>query len=184
MGDIEHRAYYSGSLPAGHIEKEGDVIGKKLTCERKTGDPITGSVFEQIPGTSMVEELGPGEVLMALDISYIEPIIEELHAGCRISIVSTEKEKSFEPDTILSAGLVNDETEKIISPNIVVIDSQIIIKNPEIVEIRVPEKKDESLLVSTGKDNPYIFIKCSINEAPVISRITKEDKYKIFMERM
>jgi hypothetical protein len=197
--DIEYQEYYSGSLPAGYIEKKGDVIGKILSCERRSGDPITESVFEKVSRTSMVEELGPGEVLMALDISFIEPLVEELNAGNRISIVSTEKEKTNDLNPGIKTASVAGKTDNkndtyneadtyqdysIISPNIIVIDGHIIIKNLEIVDIRVPGIKEESLLVSSRKANPYIFIKCSINEAPVISRITKEDKYKIFMERM
>ena len=197
--DFDYQEYYISSLPAGYIEKKSDVIGKKLTCERKAGDPITESVFEKVSRASMVEELGPGEVLMALDISYVEPLVEELDTGSRISIVSTEIEKtnSFSPDINNTTGdgknsdkntdndqIYSDQDYSIISPNIIVIDRQIIIKNLEIVAIRVPEIEEENLLVGSRKNNPYIFIKCSINEAPVVSRITKEDKYKIFMEKI
>ena len=198
--DTEYREYFRDSLPSGYFEKKNEVTGKKISCERKTGDPVTASVFEKVSGTSMIEELGPGEVLMALNISYIEPLIGELAAGSRISIISTEREKSigFSQGINATSGdekingskyIASDDRAayqdySIISPDIVLIDGHIIIKNLEIVDIKIPEIKEENLLTGSKKDNPYIFIKCSINEAPVISRITKEDKYKIFMERI
>ena len=135
--DIDLIQYYKNSLPAGFIEKKEDVIGKKLMCQRKAGDPVTASVFEQEPRKSIVEKLKEGEVLMALDISYTEPLIDELVVGSCISIVSTEKEKpeSFTAVQNNNSTAAEDYVHNdisLISENIIIIDRQLIIRNLEI----------------------------------------------------
>jgi hypothetical protein len=188
-GDISYIQYFKGSVPHGYFDKKDDVIGRKLTCERKAGDPITESVFKGNVQVNMVKNLKDGEVLMALDVPYTEPLIEELDIGRHISIVSTEKEKlySFNTGANNSATYESNEHENHSYSNnyadVVFIDGQVVIKGLEIVDIRIPEIKDDNLLTGSGKDNPYLFIKCSMNEAALISRITKEDKYKIFLEK-
>lgn len=188
-GDISYIQYFKGSIPHGYFVKKEDVIGKKLTCERKAGDPITESVFKSNGQVSIIENLKDGEVLMALYIPYIEPLIEELDTGMHISVVSTEKEKlySFSTGENNSVAYEGNEQENHSYSNnyadVVFIDGQAVIKGLAIVDIRIPEIKDDNLLTGSGKDNPYLFIKCSINDAPVISRITKEDKYKIVLEK-
>ncbi len=68
--------------------------------------------------------------------------------------------------------------------NIMIIDGQIIIKNLKIVDIKKTDTESNGLIAAKNKSSWCIFIKCSIKEAPVISRITKEDKYKIFLEKV
>jgi hypothetical protein len=68
--------------------------------------------------------------------------------------------------------------------NIMIIDGQIIIKNLKIVDIKKTDTESNGLITAKNKSSWCIFIKCSIKEAPVISRITREDKYKIFLEKV
>ena len=70
-----------------------------------------------------------------------------------------------------------------VSEKIVVVSSQIVIRNLEIVEIKKIANKEKNVISNNAKDTSYIYIKCSIKEAPLISRITKEDKYKIIVEK-
>ncbi len=65
-----------------------------IKAERKTGDPLTTGLFSgEDTAKSMFEELAEGEVLMAINLNYQEPLMDELKIGNNISIVSTEKEK-------------------------------------------------------------------------------------------
>jgi len=190
--DLEYIQYYKSSLPEGFMDNMDIIIGKKIICERKAGDPITESVFEQTGSVKIIDKIEKGEVLIALDISYSEPLIDELEAGNCISIVSTEKEKmqnySQDKDSVLvedKIGCFDKDPGNIFyfsSPDVVIIDEQIVIKDLEIVDIKIPKTENENLLTGSKK-NPYLFIKCTIDEAPVISRITKDDDYKIFLEK-
>jgi hypothetical protein len=281
--DIRMLPYYKQALPEGYVSKKSEIVGVLIKVERKKGDPLTTNFFSSEDITkSMFEGLAEGEVLMAINLNYQEPLMDELKVGNNISVVSTEKEKdsnySFissqvtsgiygnsintstgtEPeitsddtldetfgsssnevsdsssnkttgtaqnDTLesisveTSGGAIDDNEivaiDKIVSnksdkntevttdesagstgksiidlnsyslaENILVIDGQIIIKNLKIVNIMKTDSENNGLIGTKGKSNWCIFIKCGIKEAPVLSRITKEDKYKIFLEKV
>jgi hypothetical protein len=289
--DIRMLPYNKQSLPEGYISEKSEIIGMLIKAERKTGDPLTTGLFsDEDTAKSMFEGLAEGEVLMAINLNYQEPLMDELKIGNNISIVSTEKEKdssyystgnrvtsgaygnsvniaaanadeitagdtsnkttdtSANESTVSSsnkaAETVPNETEESISTettvstttetkggttgdtvivaenvttgnttdentvdvtdentvstgksiidlnsfslaeNIMIIDGQIIIKNLKIVDIKKTDTESNGLIAAKNKSSWCIFIKCSIKEAPVISRITKEDKYKIFLEKV
>jgi len=79
---------------------------------------------------------------------------------------------------------INTAVYKDLSENIVVVDSQIVIRNLEIIAIEEQASEQSNILISSKKSSYYIFLKCSISEAPVISRVTKENNYKIIMEKI
>ena len=281
--DIRMLPYYKQALPEGYISEKTEIIGMLIKAERKTGDPLTIGLFSgEDTAKSMFEELAGGEVLMAINLNYQEPLMDELRIGNNISIVSTEKERdsnyysagnqitsgsygssvnvatvntaeitagdlSDEPGVSSSnedadsssnktaetapnetaeststetsgdttgetASVTIDETSGGIADrntgitpdkttgstgksiidlnsfslaeNIMVIDGQIIIKNLKIVDIKKTDTESNGLIAAKNKSSWCIFIKCSIKEAPVISRITKEDNYKIFLEKV
>jgi hypothetical protein len=281
--DIRMLPYYKQALPEGYVSEKSEIIGMIIKAERKTGDPLSTSLFSDEDTTkSMFEGLAEGEVLMAINLNYQEPLMDELNIGNNISIVSTEKEKdsNYYPDgsqdtsgaygnsiniaaasaaeitaddissetgstsanettdsssnkgaksapsetaesvstettvgstdeiaivtldetsggtTDGNIGSAPDETtgstvKSIIdlnsfslAENIMIIDGQIIIKNLKIVDIKKTDTESNGLISAKNKSSWCIFIKCSIKEAPVISRITKEDKYKIFLEKV
>jgi hypothetical protein len=289
--DIRMLPYYKQSLPEGYVAEKSEIIGMLIKAERKTGDPLTTSLFsDEDIAKSMLEGLAEGEVLMAINLNYQEPLIDELKIGNNISIVSTEKEKDSNyystgsqvssgaygnstniatanvpeitsgntPDETVgtssnetsdsssdeaaksapgetaeststettagasaetkggttseaeiviidktsggttdgNTGSTPDETagstvKSIIdlnsfslAENIMIIDGQTIIKNLKIVDIKKTDTESNGLISAKNKSSWCIFIKCSIKEAPVISRITKEDKYKIFLEKV
>jgi hypothetical protein len=291
--DVMMLPYYKQALPEGYISKKSEAIGMIIKAERKTGDPLTTGLFsDEDTAKSIFEGLAEGEVLMAINLNYQEPLMDELKIGNNICIVSTEKEKDsnyyFDSSQVSSGAYGNNvniatinaaeitegggssetggssssetadslsnktavtveststettigtlteiegdatgETEIVtvddaaestpdeasgvasdentgstpdkntrstgksiidlnsfsLAENIMIIDGQIIIKNLKIVDIKKTETESNGLITAKNKSSWCIFIKCSIKEAPVISRITKEDKYKIFLEK-
>ncbi len=289
--DVRMLPYYKQALPEGYISEKSEIIGMLIKAERKAGDPLTSGLFagDDIV-KSLFEGLKEGEVLMAINLNYQEPLMDELKIGNNISIVSTEKEKDSNyyfaggqvtsdaygtstdiaaagsPETTVGGTLdetaessssevaeiapdetaessstktagnitdkttettvvetaivtiseITDETTKenegskpdensgmvksenaggtgksiidlnsfSLAENIIIVDGQIIIKNLKIVDIKETDAESNGLIASKNKSTWCIFVKCSIKEAPVISRITKEDKYKIFLEKV
>jgi hypothetical protein len=106
--------------------------------------------------------------------------IDETSAGI------TDENKDSKPDeTAGSTGKsIIDLNSFSLTENIMIIDGQIIIKNLKIVDIKKTDTESNGLIAAKNKSSWCIFIKCSIKEAPAISRITKEDKYKIFLEKV
>lgn len=274
--DIRMLPYYKQALPEGYVSEKSEIIGMLIKAERKTGDPLTTGLFsDDDTAKSMFERLAEGEVLMAINLNYQEPLISELKIGNNISIVSTEKEKDSDyysassqevtsdaygntvniatgsapeitpddtPDETTgtssnkttdsssnktaetapnetverapteTTGGVTGETAIVtvddtagsapdenagsagksiidlnsfsLAENIMIIDGQIIIKNLKIVDIKKTDTESNGLISAKNKSSWCIFIKCSLKEAPVISRITKEDNYKIFLEKV
>ena len=217
--DLELKQYYKNSLPQGFITDKKEVIGKVIKVERKPGDPVTSEIFDESISQSFLDRISSGEVLLAVDMEYHEPLIDELKAGSIISIISTEKEKNQDIYAInknyyissnsedsdinyynnksstteiynknslnqnIDTEFIDTEFYKSLSENIVVIDGQIVVRNLEIIDIKKQAVQESNILIGSKKGSYYIFLKCSINEAPVISRITKENKYKIIMEK-
>jgi hypothetical protein len=281
--DIRMLPYYKQALPEGYVSEKSEIIGMIIKAERKTGDPLSTSLLSDEDTTkSMFEGLAEGEVLMAINLNYQEPLMDVLKIGNNISIVSTEKEKdsnyysagsqvtsgaygnsinttaastaettagntssetggtsaneaadnsskkaaetvpnetteSKSAETLVGTtdetaivtinetsngttdGNIGSTADEIagstgksiidlnsfsLAENIMIIDGQIIIKNLKIVDIKKTDTESNGLISAKNKSSWCIFIKCSIKEAPVISRITKEDKYKIFLEKV
>jgi len=204
--DLTFKQYYKNSLPEGIIRNKNNAVGKILKVERRTGDPITSEVFEADSKQSFLDKISTGEVLLAISIEYQEPLVKELKAGSIISIISTIKEKDQSVDQGTARGInpnsntnintganpynpytntgINTAVYKDLSENIVVVDSQIVIRNLEIIAIEEQASEQSNILISSKKSSYYIFLKCSISEAPVISRVTKENNYKIIMEKI
>ena len=144
------------------------------------------------------DTLAEGELIFALSISSGEPLISQLKAGSRITIISTEKEKYEmvaykDPDTFSGdeenpsyTGTADylDLNSYILSDSIMVIDRQLIIRNLEVVEARISENEDEDFFIDSGKNAASVYLKCGIKEASILSRVTKDENYKIFLEKM
>ncbi|MBM3705201.1 MAG: hypothetical protein FJW66_01610 [Actinobacteria bacterium] len=192
--NIASAQYFKNSLPAGYIAEKNEVLGKTVNIERKAGDPITRSVFEQNtePGAGILQDLKEGEVMMALSLAGSEPLADEITRGCRICIVSTEKEKEYDmqfyaqdsKDGVSSypRNLIDSESFSI-SENILVVDGQVIIKNLEVISTGRSAGQKTQTLIPGNNEITYVYLKCNIKEAPAISRITKDDEYKIFLEK-
>ena len=224
--DLIKIQYYKNSLPKGYITDLTQAVGKVLLVERKSGDPITSFVFEETNEIKPIEALKEGELLLALNVNYVEPVIDDLLVGSRISICSTEKDNdynmldraynSYSESTYYSTSgqeivrnfqeqdlNFNKEKEKIIknqafltdkaefleksiyslSENIMVIDGQIVIKNIEVINIKKLKNEKNVSLAGSSKENYFIYVKCNIEEAPIISRVTKDGDYKILLQK-
>jgi len=199
--DFTRVQYYKSSLPEGYITDSAEVIGRVLLVERKPGDPITKAVFKKSHELNLVRTLKEDEVLVALDLSYVEPLVEELVIGSIISIVSTERDRDYllKPlsyqdgllqDMDLNSGKnpggkvsIIDSSSFVLSENIMAIDGQLLIKNLEIVNIKKPENKSDKAFIGGATEYNFIFLKCNVKEAPVISRVTKDNDYKIFLQK-
>lgn len=220
--DIRMLPYYKQALPEGYVSEKSKIIGMLIKAERKSGDPLTAGLFSgEDSGKSMLEKLSEGEVLMAINLNYQEPLIEQFKIGNNISIVSTVKEKDSnyynagKPEIAGTSGNsaniaaadsgmmatnaksstlneTSDSTGKSImdlnsfsiAENIMIIDGQIIIKNLKVIDIKKSDTESNGLISAKDKISWCIFIKCSLEEASVISRVTKKDEYKIFLEKI
>jgi len=194
--DICLKTYLKSSLPKNYLTKKSDLIGKVTVIDRKQDDPITNDIFEKNLKQSITDSLKKGEILLALSIDYPDPILDELKKDGTISIVSTVIDKDlvnlfYYNNSVTDEGPKdnNNETNYLnssileVSEKIVVISSQIVIRNLEIVEIKKIINKEKNVISNNSKDTYCIYIKCSIKEAPIISRITKENEYKIILEK-
>jgi len=193
--DICIKTYLKSALPENYLTKKSDLIGKIVMMDRKKDDPITDDVFKKKSNQNVIDTLKKGEVLLALNVNYEEPILEELKKSSIISIVSTEMDdlasslyydNSFKNEELKNSnnenGYLNSDVLQV-SEKIVVVSNQIIIRNLEIAEIKKIANNEKNIISNNSKDVYYIYIKCGIKEAPLISRITKEDKYKIIVEK-
>lgn len=194
--DICKKTYLKSNLPENYLTEKSELIGKVVMIDRKKSDPMTSDIFLNKSNNNITDSLTKGEVLLALNINYTEPLIDELKKGSTISIVSTEIDKDIR-DSFYYSNLDTDETFKDsdykynylnpdvfqISEKIVIASSQVIIRNIEIVEIKKITSDEKSIILSNSRNTSYVYIRCSIKEAPLISRITKDDKYKIILEK-
>jgi hypothetical protein len=200
--------YFKNSLPEGYMTEKNEVLGRTVTVERKKGDLLMQSVFQKGSDKNLQQDLKDGEVMMALSIVSTEPIADEIVRGSRICIVSTEREKEYSAQFSSNTesqhsgmiytensnsmnqysenqltGYLIDSRSLSLSENILVIDSQIIIKNLEVIDIRKAAAKKSNTIIGSSTENTYVFLKCNIKEAPIISRVTKDKDYKIFLEK-
>jgi len=197
--DLTLIQYYKGSLPEGYKTSQEEIIGRVAAVKRCAGDPVTEAVFAEAKSdVQKLEQLSKGEILIAINLSYYEPLVETITAGNKICIVSTKKEEkgysAYGENYLQNTGnayLAGNAVETSantsnyqLSGNVIIIDEQIVIKNLVVIDIIKKEAADNNFLAAGDKNSYSLLVKCNLNEAPVLSRITKEDDYKIFLEKL
>lgn len=212
--DLYFKEYYKNSLPENYLVSKEDAIGNIINIERKKDDYISKDMFDKDIQISIFDNLLPGDVMIAVNIQYLEPILKELKEGDFISIVSTVEDKDlisskyFEPLNINSAKYLNqdnyykdgDEISDInkyfstgsdyidnntfdLSENVILINGQIVVRNLEIICIEENvENNNKNILLNSSNNTTVVYLKCSIKEAPIVARLTKDDNYKIIVE--
>ncbi|MBN1299177.1 MAG: SAF domain-containing protein, partial [Actinobacteria bacterium] len=200
LDDLASIECLKSSLPDGYVTSASEAAGKILQTERQPMDPITYTVFKEIPEGRFTSDLKESEVLIALSIDYAEPVVSELGAGTCISIISTEKEESLQyqntqtgsfsniidkgiSEKIFQEGSIIEKNIFSLSENIMVIDGQVIIKNLEVLGVSKTDDDKNRPLAGGGGSSTFIYMKCDIKEAPAIARITKDKNYKIVVEK-
>lgn len=212
--DLYFKEYYKNSLPENYLANKEDVVGNIINIERKKDDYISKDMFGKDIQISIFDNLLPGDVMIAVNIQYLEPILKELKEGDFISIVSTVEDKGlisskyFESLNINSAKYLNqdnyykdgDEISDInkyfstgsdyidnntfdLSENVILINGQIVVRNLEIICIEENvENNNKNILLNSSNNTTVVYLKCSIKEAPIVARLTKDDNYKIIVE--
>jgi len=205
-GDLYFKEYYKNSLPENYLTDKEAAIGNIINIERKKDDYISKEMFDKEIKSNIFEKLSPGEVVITINIQYMEPILRELRIGNCISIISTVVEK----DSILSEKFVYsdnnaenneysnrknyfstgldyiDSTTFCLSENVIWVDGQIIVRNLEILfmEENINDSNKNILLNNNVDNNTSIYLKCNIKEAPIVARLTKNNDYKIIVENI
>jgi len=214
-GDLDFKEYYKGSLPENYMTDKKDAIGKTINIERKKDDYISNDMFDEKNNKSFFDDMKEGDVVIAIDVKYQEPLLEEVEVGSYISIVSTVSEKDLlysdylglkenaenkyldQTDSyyksssnsgsryFIASGDYIDKTMFNLSENIVLINSQVMVRNLEVIciEKNVPSS-NKAVLLSNNDDTINVYLKCSVKEAPIIARLTKDDDYKIVIEKI
>jgi hypothetical protein len=205
--DLYFKEYYKNSLPENYLTDKEAAIGNIINIERKKDDYISKEMFDKEIKSNIFEKLSPGEVIITINIQYIEPILRELKIGNCISIISTILEK----DSILSENFVYSDIDNVgsneylnrnnyfstgldyidsttfyLSENVIWVDGQIIVRNLEILfmEENINNSNKNILLNNNIDNNTSIYLKCNIKEAPIVARLTKNNDYKIIVENI
>ncbi|MBM3699839.1 MAG: hypothetical protein FJW68_02830 [Actinobacteria bacterium] len=189
--DISKMQYFKNSLPKGYITDEDMVIGRVLAVSRQPADPVTEAVFTAGPGQNIADSLKENEVMLALNIDSSEPIYKKLLQGSRISIVSSQKDKDLESFTSRSSESLMEIAEGSfiersvfkLSKNIIAVDGQVVIKNLEIINLEKSFNPAAKGFAGNPAESLSVFIKCDIKEAPFITRLIKDNNYKIVLEK-
>jgi len=206
--DLEYKEYYKNSLPEGYMIAGKEIVGNIISIDRKKHDYISNDMFEIRKDEDDFSSLEKGEAVIAIEIQYTEPILAMLKNGDIVSIISTIRDKEFlskknviklsneiEENSIFndlefqnynySRGDYIEINTLELSENIFSIDGQIVIRNLEILYIKenLSENNGNILISSNNKTISMYFI-CSLEEAPLIARLTSENKYKIVYEKI
>jgi len=206
--DLEYKEYYKNSLPEGYVIVGKEIVGNIINIDRRKHDYISSDMFEIQKDEDDFNSLEKGEAVIAIELQYTEPILAMLKNGDIISIISTIRDKEFinddnayeVPDGIEESGTLNeiefhnyvdpyeDYIEKNtlkLSENILSIDGQIVIRDLEILYIKenLSENSGNILINNNNKTISMYFI-CSLEEAPLIARLTADNKYKIIYEKI
>jgi hypothetical protein len=107
--DLELRDYCKSSLPEKFITDKKDVVGKVINIERKKDDHISYEMFNKTSASSFFDELSSGDVVIAVNVCYAEPLLKEVRAGNRVSIVSTIYDKDLINSDYLRPQNVNED---------------------------------------------------------------------------
>jgi hypothetical protein len=205
--ELTFREYYKNSLPEDYLLSANKVTGKTINIDRKKNDFISSDMFDQKKGgSSILDELADGDVLITIRIQHPEPILNELKKGDFISIVSTFRDDNFQlenfnPGTVaanditdndyaefnypeyLSENYIKMNTVKL-SENIVSVDGQLVIRNLEIVNLAEDKNtSSNSILINNDTKAIDLYCKCKLEEMPIIARLTSEGKYKVVFEK-
>ncbi len=206
--DFEYKEYYKNSLPEGYMISGKEVVGSIINISRKKHDYISNDMFEIRKDEDDFSSLEIGEAVIAIELQYTEPILAMLKNGDTVSIVSTVRDKELlsnnniseisnetdENSTLNSINFQNyDDYQRNyieintleLSENIFSIDGQIVIRNLKILYIKedLSESSGNILINNKNKTISMYFI-CSNEEAPLIARLTADNKYKIIYEKI
>ena len=240
--DLCFKQYYKNSLPESYLVSKKEVVGNIININRKKDDYISKSMFTEDLNIDIMDNLSEGEVLIAINVQYPEPLLGKLRIGRCISIVSTEKDKDlidydyhsinsyskYEklPESVSgdsntgniqededgntyedinakesSEAYINgnrelgyeelyegsdylDSRSFQLSEDILLVDGQLIVRNLEIISIEEYTSTSTSMLISEGGNSVSIYIKCNVKKAPIIARLTRDNKYKIIIESL
>jgi|GEM_PF-1287967 len=207
--DLEYGEYYKNSLPEGYVTVGKEIVGSTINIDRRKHDYISSDMFEMQKDEDDFSSLEKGEAVIAIELQYTEPILAMLKNGDIVSIISTVRDKEFinnnndayeVPDEIEESEISNDiEFHNHIDPykdyikkntlelsdNILSIDGQIIIRGLEILYIKENLSEDNSnILISSNNKTISMYFVCSLEEAPLIARLTADNKYKIIYEKV
>ena len=206
--DLEYREYYKNSLPEGYIISGKEIVGSIINIDRKKHDYISNGMFEIHKDEDDFSSLEIGEVVIAVELQYNEPILAILKNGDIVSIISTIRDKEFlinnnvakisneiEENSILNdpeyqsymdpyKDYIEKNTFKL-SDNIFSIDGQIVIRNLKILYIKEDLSEDSgNILINNNNKTISMYFICSFEEAPLIARLTADHKYKIIYEKI
>jgi len=204
---LTYKEYYKNSLPEDYLLSADKIIGKKINIYRKKSDYISNDMFGQ-DGTNenILSDLSDGDVIIAIEIQYPEPILNKLKNGDIVSIVSTSKDKDFllenfnigtdnsddasrdESFEFYSVGYLSGSYIEMntfdLSKNIISIDGQIVIRNLEIVSLQEDTDSNNNILINSDNKTSNLYFKCRLEDAPIIARLTADNKYKIIFEKI
>lgn len=93
--DLYFREYPKNSLPEKYITDKKDIAGRIINIERRKDDYISKDMFSETADNDIFNGLIPGDVVIAVNVKYSEPILQEVRVGNRISIVSTIYDKDL-----------------------------------------------------------------------------------------
>lgn len=206
--DLEYREYYKNSLPEGYVIAGEKILGSIINIDRRKHDYISSDMFEIREDEDDFSSLKTGEAVIAIELQYTEPILVMLKNGDIVSIISTIRDKEFinnnnayeVSNEIKESGTSNElEFHNYIDPyedyiekntlelseNILSIDGQIIIRNLEILYIKEDLKENSNnILINSNNKTISMYLICSLEEAPLIARLTADNKYKIIYEKV
>ena len=205
--DLEYREYYKNSLPEGYVTAGKEIVGSIINIDRRKHDYISSDMFEIRKDEDDFSSLKIGEAVIAIELQYTEPILVMLKNGDIVSIISTVRDKEFINDNAneVSGGTEESGTSNEIefhncidpyedyiekntlelSENILSIDGQIIIRDLEILYIKENLSENSgNILINNNNKTISIYFICSLEEAPLIARLTADNKYKIIYEKI
>ncbi|MCD4670834.1 MAG: SAF domain-containing protein [Actinomycetia bacterium] len=206
--ELAYKEYYKNSLPEDYLLSAEGIIGNIINIDRKENDYISKDMFGQnSQNENILSSLDDGDVVIAIKIQHSEPILDKLKNGDVISVVSTFKDKDFLLENFdigmnnsddgaskylsesnnagyLSGSYIEMNTFNL-SENIISVDGQIVIRNLEIVNLQEDmDKSNNNILINNDSKTLNLYLKCRLEEAPIIARLTADSKYKIIFEKI
>ncbi|MGM0368518.1 MAG: SAF domain-containing protein [Actinomycetota bacterium] len=192
--DLCYKAYYKKTLPEGYLTQKAGITGKMLHMDRKKGDYASTDILEEKKDNNLVSMLEDNEVLIAIQLPSFEPILDELTAGVRISVVSARRErdgfdnfdigseiKDGEKATFYNHDYLENNTFKL-SRDILLVDKQIIVRELEILDLRRVETS-QNTLINNSQKNTNVYLSCQISDAPYLAKIIQDGEFEIIVER-
>ena len=205
--ELTYKEYYKNSLPGNYLLSAEGIIGNTISINRKENDYISNDMFGQNgKDENILSNLDNGDVVIAIEIQHPEPILDKLKNGDIVSIVSVVKDKDFLLENFnisrdsfngavgtdfsesnnmgyLSGSYIEMNTFDL-SENIISIDGQIVIRNLEIINLQEDtDRSNNNILINNDSRTLNLYFKCGLEEAPIIARLTTDNKYKIIFEK-